>query len=334
MVSSESSSFMVPEHLVETILVKLPVKSLVRFKLLSKNFRDLMDSSRFVAAHLQASSLVHLQKRSTVLLTVHDYPQGIRQDRMLMLSEENGHVHHKEEQLPTFASDGDGRHQSGDIHYIDLLGSQNGLICLCLHYTMYNNKKIVLWNPATRQSRILPPPPPPSLSRVCGVVDLGFAYNHDKDDYMVSGIVGMIDDDTATNRMCYQVDVFSMRHWGWETYIYRHELASNVPSGCMSSLGPSHSATLKGTIYRVVSVVLADGTCDNFVLSMDVKNILFNRIELPETKDLISLHYDGWINSSFPYFFYCTQTPPPINCTLLSDLSRSLTEWITSHPRR
>ncbi|CAI0541996.1 unnamed protein product [Linum tenue] len=304
--SSEATSAQLPEHMVEAVLVKLPVRTLLRLKLLSRSFKALIENPRFVTAHINSSSHVH---RPIALLTGnYSTDDTILIGKMLTLSRQHDvqdWIHRKEEQLPTFASDEDD--DEGDMfHYVELLGSHNGLICLRLHYDHHRKNKLVLWNPATKQYRTLPPPPSasPSLdysSKFRRVVELGFAYNHATNDYMVSQIASLVDDDWP-HHLSYQLEIFSMKRWGWRTHTYRRELASNIPKGSMSSQGLHNPVALRGSIYQVVSLRVARAeACCWFVLAVDFtdtlssNDIVFRRIELPP------LHEDGWVSSLVVY---------------------------------
>ncbi|KAK1367162.1 F-box and associated interaction domain protein [Heracleum sosnowskyi] len=156
------------EHLIAEILCRLPVKILLRFRCVSKPWCSLIDSPRFVKAHL---------KRSIECKT----KPGIIIKSFVSSSVDFDSLHNNattaveiDEPLRTLL------YATGDV------GSCNGLHCL------YNlETDLFLWNPAMRKCRKLPTAPAEFLrpfefdqSSLCG-----FGYDAGNDDYKVLRIV-------------------------------------------------------------------------------------------------------------------------------------------------
>ncbi|XP_073126218.1 F-box protein CPR1-like [Henckelia pumila] len=131
-----------PEDVVIEILVRLPVKSIQRFKSVSKSWRDLIRSSMFIDRHHKrdGKQRVLLLKRSFLLqdrcrnvFSFHDpdFPQAssIWPDLSIPIPDDLEYIH-----APV------------TVH-----GPCNGLVCVSLCET------VVLCNPALRQFRPLPP---------------------------------------------------------------------------------------------------------------------------------------------------------------------------------
>ncbi|XVF75496.1 hypothetical protein PTKIN_Ptkin13bG0192200 [Pterospermum kingtungense] len=153
-----------PSDMLIEILLKLPVKSIIRFKCVSKTWCFLFKNPSFVSQHF------NLSKKNNYLLV--DY-----------VNNEHKYVMHLFA-YQTLVSCRDLR-QNLPTHFADRYLSfcvDNGLFCLLNP----NDSGITLWNPATRESRILPECnqnfPPEILS--C-LHTLGFGLDPLSNDYKV-----------------------------------------------------------------------------------------------------------------------------------------------------
>lgn len=77
--------------------------------------------------------------------------------------------------------------------YFKIVGSCNGLLCLCVSNNWYprNNHYIYLWNPATKQSKLIPPP---NLRDKIMSEALGFGFDPVGNDYKIVRIVFFMSD--------------------------------------------------------------------------------------------------------------------------------------------
>ncbi|KAM3340851.1 hypothetical protein P3S68_028486 [Capsicum galapagoense] len=75
----------IPPEVIDEILSRLPVKSLLRFKCVSKSFKSLIDSPKFIQAHLKQQSLkpnsdgklLILNKNQKKLFSLDDFNSSI-----------------------------------------------------------------------------------------------------------------------------------------------------------------------------------------------------------------------------------------------------------------
>ncbi|WMV27611.1 hypothetical protein MTR67_020996 [Solanum verrucosum] len=123
-----------PEDIVKEILLRCPVKSLLRFKCVHKNWYALIKTPNFVQQHLNCS-----KNNPPQLLLYNTGNYGDRYDSrsLTLISEENPQ---------TFKG----------MAY--LLGSVNGLFLM--FGVIDHVHSCALWNPATREVRLLHLPPP------------------------------------------------------------------------------------------------------------------------------------------------------------------------------
>ncbi|KAL6535144.1 hypothetical protein OROMI_026518 [Orobanche minor] len=135
-----------PEEMMTEILSRLPVKSLLRFRCVSKAWRSLIGSKYFIKKQLEADS-----RRNTSL----DQQWGLlcidgEFSKCSLLS-----LFNKPEILAlggfNFATTSTTNNIVSIIDSISLVGSCNGLVCILL-----NKEEFVLWNPCTRISKKLP----------------------------------------------------------------------------------------------------------------------------------------------------------------------------------
>ncbi|EYU31661.1 hypothetical protein MIMGU_mgv1a020554mg [Erythranthe guttata] len=125
-----------PQEIIEEILYKLPVKSLFRFKCVSKRWRFLISSKKFAQHHLKKSR-TNLSRQKLIILNSDVINRSFRSCSLQTLIE-NSNV------------------ASFDHHRMDLrtvLGSCNGLLLVSVDV-----RNLILWNPTTRQAKNISPP--------------------------------------------------------------------------------------------------------------------------------------------------------------------------------
>ncbi|XP_040959662.1 putative F-box protein At1g47790 isoform X3 [Gossypium hirsutum] len=133
--------FKVPEALVTEILSKLPVKSLIRFNCVCKYWCSSFQTPCFISKHyhnnLKKNNLNPLLQRTDGNADIPYFSQ---------LSEEKGENFLVKQNIrfPFFI------HDSPCVW-----GARRGLFCL--HSALMDDTKVAIWNPSTREFKILPP---------------------------------------------------------------------------------------------------------------------------------------------------------------------------------
>ncbi|KAI8534216.1 hypothetical protein RHMOL_Rhmol10G0071800 [Rhododendron molle] len=148
------------------ILSRLPAKSLLRCKSVSKYWYSLILNPNFISLH---------RTRAQPYYYIHLIPSGTAESSMYMVPDETSI-----EQLDLSFT---GPHLKEFCHG----GSSRGLMCLF----NFKNSDIVLCNPAMRESRLLPRPPSATLRTTY----LGFAFIPQTNDYNVVRLATIYESD-------------------------------------------------------------------------------------------------------------------------------------------
>ena len=128
----------IPDEHITGILSLLPVKTLLRFRCLSKSHDSLISSSTFVKLHLTRSA------RNADLTLVSTSDDNVLSFTAFRLLQDPPIIFNLPED-PYFQLD--------DKHCLDIVGSCNGLLCLFGHSFTANfdiETWVRFWNPATR----------------------------------------------------------------------------------------------------------------------------------------------------------------------------------------
>ncbi|XP_027118751.1 F-box/kelch-repeat protein At3g23880-like [Coffea arabica] len=173
----------VPDELVYEILLRLPVISLLRFKLVSKSWLSLISSCEFVKAHLKFN-----EKNQQVLFQGYDaYAQapGFYLKHYSLNSLLDGEVDPADP-----VSLCDIFHEATGYKVPYCRACCNGLI-----FTALNYKDFPLWNPSTRKFKKLPYSGLPEVSAPGWTYFMayGFGYDEYSDDYKAAVVVSYKD---------------------------------------------------------------------------------------------------------------------------------------------
>ncbi|KAI9081466.1 hypothetical protein K1719_036612 [Acacia pycnantha] len=172
----DSNASYLPQEIVTNILKRLPVKSLIRFQCVCKDWKNLFKIPSFIAEHVR-----HSTQQDSILpfkCRDRDYLCLINRDMQVL----------KYETPP----------QPSLVDRCDIIGSSNGL--LCLDY----KSSFILWNPATRE--VLREP------KVPGICQVGFGFSPIVNDYKIVTLsVSRLD-----GVQVYSVQVFSVSTGSWK----------------------------------------------------------------------------------------------------------------------
>lgn len=255
----ETRTEYLPEEILTDILLRLPVKSLIRFRLVCKSWFTLLKNPNFIATHLNHSSAYNCNH-----LLVHTQAEN---HAISLLSNKTLNVTLKIDSPRT----------PKVVEREVIVGSCNGLVCLS------RDSEIVLWNPATKEHKVLPTP---SISTECfnpliTCRSIGFGFH--VEDYKV---VRMVNSNyLVSGKITPKVEVYSTSSGSWRVidaiipcYVDQRK-CSMVLKGVPYWLG--FGPICPNTIFVPRREVLRD----EFVLSFDMGNEVFLQVDVPGAKD-------------------------------------------------
>ncbi|KAK8564533.1 hypothetical protein V6N12_036663 [Hibiscus sabdariffa] len=237
-----------PEMLVFDILAKLPVKSLIRFKCVCKHWSLSFQTPLFITQHHHN----HLRNNNLNFILKRPIGNSFSYFNLFELSTEDGQSFSPKQNicLP-LCND---RWRSPEVY-----GPCNGIFCV------ESKDNLALWNPSTRQFKILPQPsvqrPPAAFNRFFQV---GFGYDSQTYDYKVLRFVSNMHKNE-------QVDLYSLKGNSWK------KISSSGVSGWGCAWYDNH---VNGICYWPAYGSNSAGYC--CILSFDMVNERFSTLSLPE----------------------------------------------------
>ncbi|GAB2277789.1 hypothetical protein Dimus_012493 [Dionaea muscipula] len=169
---------LLPFDVITEILLRLPVKSLLRFKSVSKAWRQQITDPDFAKLHHSRS----MESHSKLLLVLHQNLPGNSEFFSADLSKLDKvvvEIYSVRSIMRRHSCDICERHNYFRSNFV--VGSSNGLICV------FHGGKFTLWNPCTRTHRMIPCLDLPS-SHMQFTVSIGFGYDPVSYDYKVLAI--------------------------------------------------------------------------------------------------------------------------------------------------
>ncbi|KAK4540536.1 hypothetical protein RGQ29_031833 [Quercus rubra] len=246
-----------PEVVVLQILCRLPVKSLIRFRCVSKIWNSLITTSAFIDSHLTQSLSLPSNSNKLVVSrgdfrTKVEYYEFIHDDNND--SDSSFHQFQNVEFPLSFS-------------YFKLIGSVNGLFCLC------EKEQIILWNPCIRKFITLP------KTKTKSAVIYGFGFDARTNDYKVVSI--------ATKPRCL-VEVYSLKEGAWRKTSAGGSLSPGTMFLCYNG-----AAFIKGAVHfqATCRITRKLKTCP-FILSFDFGDEVFRFISLPMSVLTAELEFD------------------------------------------
>ncbi|KAF5734683.1 F-box and associated interaction domains-containing protein putative isoform 1 [Tripterygium wilfordii] len=256
----------VPEDVVVDILARLPVKSLLRFRMVCKAWCDIVRNPNFIATHHRNQTALNDTggSSSARFIVNHGSRREVRLSFLSSIVEDDD----KEEALTVVETV---RKPFTNNFLFDplVVGPCNGLLCL---YDFEGNA--ALWNPATREFKTLPlsPMDHPPFEEITSYSLVGFGFDRRSNDYKVLRffIDGYVEDMFCIS----QAELYSVSGGSWK----------EIPVIDDVRLGPApwFKAYNDGFYYWLT---------DEFILSFDMANEVFDKLPLPDDFGLSSRLY-------------------------------------------
>ncbi|XP_057787283.1 F-box/kelch-repeat protein At3g23880-like [Salvia miltiorrhiza] len=242
-----------PEEIIQDILLRLPVKSLLKSRCVSKSWNSLISSSRFVNTHLKRSAENADFANHRIIFTLINPSFNLKQCSVNSLMCEP----------LTVASNVDYPNKTPHSA-VWVVGSCNGIICVAI-----DEKDVFLWNPATRKSKQLPPA---GVEMKPGFYYIwGFGYSESEVDYKVVGLFCAYGDGGLQESV---VKIYSLRANSWKRI---EDFRCGVPfdeTGKFAS-GKLHFAASKGMDF--------DSRWN--IVSLDLKSEAYGIVEQPSYEE-------------------------------------------------
>jgi len=247
-----------PEELIEEILLRLPVRSLLRFKCVCKSWKTLIFEPGFTKSHLRISTSDPSMRNQQLLFNVLSEPNKILSYPLNSLLENSS----TSDEFVGFSS----MMKVKECYHITC-GSCNGLLCL------YDSSQhcVRLCNPSIRW---ISKQSPKAFSHGWMIIYYGFGYDQVNDNYKVLIVV--------ENKRGYRerlTKIYTFGEDSWKT-IQKFPCTSTVPLGEFAS----------GTLNWIVD---NGGVSSNqsVILSFDLEKETYGEVLLPQNgADNVSMH--------------------------------------------
>ncbi|XLR52002.1 hypothetical protein HN51_002728 [Arachis hypogaea] len=160
----------IPDELIEEILSRLPVRSLLQFRCVCKSWMSLISDPYFVKKHLQLSAQSTNLTRHRIILTDTTAEFHLKSCPLTSL------FHN-----PSTICEDLNYPVKNKFRHDGIVGSCNGLLCFAV-----KGDSVLLWNPSTRVSKKSPP--------LCNnwrpgcFTNFGLGYDQKNDDYKVVAV--------------------------------------------------------------------------------------------------------------------------------------------------
>ncbi|KAI8566676.1 hypothetical protein RHMOL_Rhmol02G0060500 [Rhododendron molle] len=213
-----------PPEIILEVLYRLPVKSLLRFKCVSKSWRSLISQPEFVKAHHSLASMNTDYTHHRLLVSyIKSYPRtDFKSCSLYSVVNEKSYTT-VELDCPLKVS-----------HRITwVVGFSYGLVCIAA------GNEVSIWNPSTRKSKRLP-----DVEMAKHVKTYGFGYDESVDDFKVVGFFR----DLSNSRLEVEVEVYTLRTDSWRR-----------TKGFLGHLPPPHGGTAFETFGEVSEPDYQDG---------------------------------------------------------------------------
>lgn len=237
------------EDLLEEILLRLPAKSLLRFRCVCKSWYSLIASPGFILAHVHLSN-----KAKSYHVLLRSFNQLDKKVRY-KLCYDNDHL----DEIMTI----DFPFVSQYNDFFRMVGCVNGVVCLSDDIVEVTDT-LILWNPVIRRYLTLPKPEIDVETTELGRSVFGFGFDSLNNDYKVIKIMYRKNPDFEARQIEATIAIFRLSSCCWEVNV-----SSLVP------LLDTRQAYINGIIHWLAY--------NKLIVGFDVKNEAFKEMMLPDT---------------------------------------------------
>ena len=273
-----------PEEVVLEILHRLPVKSLIRFRCVSKAWNSLITSSVFINSHLTRS--LSLPSNSNKLIVRHCVDNSDVEYYKLIDDNNVSFDQIQNIELPL---------KSCRIKHFRLIGSANGL------FSLHEQERYILWNPSIRKFITLPRPCISVMTH--GLIESRCAFGFDPrtNDYKLVRITFPYRINMSEEAKPPIIEVYSLNEGCWRI------TSASFPPGIYFIDWRRPATSLNGAVHFTAAYEYEPGgPFGPLVLSFDLRDEVFHVISLPNGISKCTHGVDtSVIGGSLSILFYC-----------------------------
>ncbi|KAL3502776.1 hypothetical protein ACH5RR_037225 [Cinchona calisaya] len=255
----------IPEEVLIHILTKVPAKSLLRFRSVSKSWKSLITSPYFISLHTHQSFLSKPSPPDDKMLVRH-YSKA-KKTELYTIHHNNEDFTVENETKICFPFRGLSR------YYFRIVGFSNGLLCLSDDVFGYTNL-VMLWNPLIRRKITLPLPK--SIFNKLGpyMFVLGFGFDVKNNDFKVVRIA-YVQGINGYN-LPPKVEIFALNLGTWSG------IDADVPENWVIEYFWTQ-AFVKGKVHWVACKMNMDreNGKENLIMVFDLSDEVFEELLLP-----------------------------------------------------
>ncbi|KAL9690495.1 hypothetical protein QQ045_010895 [Rhodiola kirilowii] len=273
----------VPElcaDLIQEILLKLPIKRLIRFKLVSKTWQNIITSHYFTSKHYNYSlgqssgsnnysDFFILQNPDSLISSI-----SVRRDLLECI------IHHGNIRLPYLER----KREEPPTHEFSIsMMFSAGLGLYCVFDS--RSQRAALWNPATSEIKVLPSLP---LYDIEDHIDAGFVYifgHAEIKDGILSYKLGLLTAmyDTIKKLAYYSLDLYDSNSNSWKVLTWgRHNTTIRYPHNW-----EDYGVNLNGVFHHRST----DSKRLPYIMTFDYNSEVFSRLEVPDDLHQITGQY-------------------------------------------
>ncbi|KAK1431317.1 hypothetical protein QVD17_07774 [Tagetes erecta] len=312
----QSSNDQFPEEIIEQILTRLPVESILRFKSVSKPWLSLISNPSFTNLQLTQATLAH---RSSLFISIYD--TLTRKLYFLSAAHEGGHVTHLFKPFDQIMITCEETTELEHLNGLVLFSSGNG-------YNKHMSFAYVI-NPSTRKIYKLPHPPSELVRSSYSYYLFGFDESRNEHKILHIKMFRSILSNKPYKHAKVEVMIFSMSNVSWR------KINVDLPCDMVIdwNIGSKHSVCVNSVIHLVLQN-------RNEILSFDLRTEKFLLINLPVecvAYTVYERYHDKGLNtiiSSKPFLmkingflgFICHKTRNEIDVWILKDYENRV--WV------
>ncbi|TKY49736.1 F-box/kelch-repeat protein [Spatholobus suberectus] len=248
----------IPHDLALNILSRLPVKSLNRLRCVHTSWSNLLENPQFMRMYLR--NFLSEDNDGSLLLLSQQASEGI--PNLFLVS---GERFEKKVKL-----DWPSPCLEEDVINIKILDyCVNGTIGLIRYKRRYGDENVMLWNPATKEFRVIPSVLPQMQGAGFSVNIHGFGYDHVNDDYkLLQHAACFVDGSANIEKDLWQI--YSLKRNSWKKLDLNMTRASRIWNPFGSAVN------LNGSLHWWGSKHHDKGTEEDLLISFDVSNEVFH----------------------------------------------------------